>query len=163
VAKKTETLPAVRAPEPERAHRDYYQRLRLRMRAWSTSKRGRSHKWAEYLMLVPDLFHLLCRLSVDERVPFEHRAKVFGAIAYYVAPFDLFAEILLGPLGFLDDIALAAIVLNGLMKDTPAEVVQELWAGDGDILEWVKKILGSLDDMLGRRLAGRVRKQVKAQ
>ncbi|MBI1317600.1 MAG: DUF1232 domain-containing protein [Candidatus Hydrogenedens sp.] len=150
------------AAELDTRQRDFYQRLRLRMRAWSTSKKGRSHRWAEYLLLAPDIFHLLCKLAMDPRVPFEHRAKLMGAIAYYVSPFDLFAEVMLGPLGFLDDIALAAFVLNGLLKDTPPEVLQSQWAGDGDILDWVKRILGSADDMLGRRLLGRVRKQVKA-
>jgi len=166
LSKKQEHLPvpveSAEATELQAPQRDFYQRLRLRMRAWGGTRQGRSHRFAEYLLLAPDLFHLLCKLALDPRVPFEHRAKLMGAIAYYVAPFDLFAELMLGPLGFLDDVALAALVLNGLLRDTPGEVVQSHWAGDGDILDWVKRILRSADEMLGRRLLGRVRKQVKA-
>ena len=160
MAKPVETLPA--KPLLSAPQRDFYQRLRVRMRAWSSSKRGRSSKWTEYLLLAPDLFHLLCRLVLDPRVPAEHRAKLTAAIAYYIAPVDFFAELLLGPFGFIDDIALAAFVLNGLIKDTPPEVLQAHWAGDGDVLEWIKKILKSADEMLGQRLFGKVRKQVKA-
>ncbi len=147
--------------EPQSRHADFYQRLRRRMRAWSNSRQARSSKWAEYVLLAPDLFHLVCRLMLDPSVASEHRVKLAMVAAYYLAPMDLMAEIFLGPLGFLDDVALAAFVLNSLLRDTPEETVRRHWAGDGDVLEWLRKIVGSTDAMLGQRLGGRLRKQVK--
>jgi hypothetical protein len=40
--------------------------------------------------------------------------------------------------------------------------VRKHWAGDGDILDWLQRVVQSTDTMLGGRLAGRVRKQVKS-
>ena len=50
-------------------HKDFYQNLRSRIRVWS-KRRGKSdRKWSEFLMFAPDLFHLLCKLSIDSEVP----------------------------------------------------------------------------------------------
>lgn len=140
---------------------DFYQRLRRRMRAWSQSRQARSSKWVEYVLIAPDVFHLVCRLALDPTVAAEHRVKLAMVAAYYIAPMDFVAEILLGPLGFLDDVALAAFVLNGMLRDTPEETLRRHWAGDGDLLDWLRRIVASADAMLGKRIGGRLRKQVK--
>jgi len=49
----------------------------------------------------------LFKLSVDARIPLAHKAQLAAAIAYFVSPFDLIPEGLIGPGGFLDDIALS--------------------------------------------------------
>jgi uncharacterized membrane protein YkvA (DUF1232 family) len=138
-------------------HQDFYQRLRLRMRAWITSKAGRANRWAEYLMFAPDLFHLLCKLTMDPEVPMAHRARIAAAIAYFLSPLDLFAEVLLGPFGFIDDIALAAYVLHRLVNDTDEEIVRRHWAGEGDILQLVQRILKNADKMIGGWAMARLR------
>jgi uncharacterized membrane protein YkvA (DUF1232 family) len=161
--KKYEVGPHTSAEEPLSArHLDFYQRLRRRMRSWGDSRQARSSKWSEYVLIAPDIFHLVCRLALDPSVALQHRVKLAAVAAYYIAPFDLFAEVLLGPIGFLDDLAVAAFVLNGLLRDTPEETVRKHWAGDGDILDWLQRVVQSTDTMLGGRLAGRVRKQVKS-
>lgn len=139
------------------AHRDFYQRLRTRMRRWIASKAGRASRWSDYLMFAPDLFHLLCRLTLDPEVPMAHRARLAAAIAYFISPLDLFAELLLGPFGFIDDIALAAYVLHRLVNDTSEEIIQRHWAGDGDVLVLIRKILKSADAMIGGWAMNRLR------
>ena len=130
---------------------DFYQRLRARLSGWMQAK-GTKHKYAEYLLAAPDLFHLLCRLSVDKKVPVAEKAKVAAALAYFVSPLDLIPESVFGPVGYADDIALAAYVLNSIVNNTSPEVVRSHWAGDGDVLEVIQRILEVADDMVGSGL-----------
>src|SRR5690606_39973905 len=118
---------------PDIKHQDFYQNFRRKVRTWLEEK-GSGYKYADLLLVGPDLFHLLCRLVVDTRVPAKEKAKLAMAIAYFVSPLDLMPEGLLGPVGYLDDVALAAYVLNGLLKSTDVDVRREHWAGEGDVL-----------------------------
>ena len=131
---------------------DFYDKLRNKMREWLKSDEGKTNKVAEYLMFAPDLFHLLCKLSIDKDVPAIEKAKLFGAIAYFVSPIDFIPEALTGPLGYADDIALAAYVLNSLINNTDEEIVKKYWVGDSDVLNLIQQILAIADAMLGSGL-----------
>jgi uncharacterized membrane protein YkvA (DUF1232 family) len=138
---------------------DFYQRLRSRMREWLRSQEGSSHQWVEYLIWAPDLFHLLCRLSLDKRVPAGEKVKLAGAIAYFVSPLDLVPEVILGPVGFVDDIAVAAYVLHSVVNSTDAEVLREHWAGDEDVLQVIRSVLAVADRMIGSGLWDKLRRR----
>ena len=131
---------------------DFYQGLRDKFRKWAESEKGKTNKWTEVLLFAPDLFHLLCKLSIDPAVPVKEKAKLAGAIAYFVSPIDLIPEAIVGPVGYVDDIALAAYVLNSIVNKTSPDVVRKHWAGDGDILEVIKHILEVADEMVGSGL-----------
>ncbi len=137
---------------------DFYQNLRNKFRDWLQSDAGKKHKYAEYLMFAPDLFHLMCKLSIDPDVPVKHKAKLAGAIAYFVSPIDLVPEGLVGPIGYVDDLAIAAYVLNGIVNNTDPEVMKKHWAGEGDVLENIKNILKVADDMVGSGLWAKLKK-----
>ena len=141
-----------RRDEAKMEQRDFYQRCRTRIRKWVTSEEGKSSRWAEYILAAPDLFHLLCRLSTDKDVPTREKAKLAAAIAYFVSPFDLIPEGIVGPIGYADDIALAAYVLNGIVNRTDADVVRRHWAGDGDVLQSIQFILRAADEMVATGL-----------
>jgi len=136
---------------------DFYQQMRDSIRTWLKGK-GANYKFAEYLLAAPDLFHLLCKLSFDKEVPVGEKAKLAGAIAYFISPFDLLPEALVGPLGYIDDVAVAAWVLHGLINKTNPEVVRRHWAGDGDVLDLVQQIIQLADEMVGSGLWARIRK-----
>jgi uncharacterized membrane protein YkvA (DUF1232 family) len=138
---------------------DFYQNLRARMKAWLQGKEGSSHRWVEYLMWAPDLFHLLCKLSVDEQVPIRERAKLAGAIAYFISPIDLIPEGLLGPVGYVDDIAVAAYVLNSIVNNVGPDILKKHWAGDTDVLALISTILKASDRMVGSGVWKRLRKR----
>ena len=131
---------------------DYYQKLRKKIIRWAKSEDGENHPWMEYLMFAPDLFHLLCKLTVDDQVMVADKAKLMGAIAYFISPIDLIPEAILGPIGYVDDIALAAFVLNAIINNTDPEIVRKHWAGEEDVLEVIKKILHVADRMVGSGL-----------
>ena len=125
--------------------------LRQRIKTW-LDRGGREKPWSKYVLLAPDLLHLLCKLVVDSEVPIKEKAKLGAAIAYFVSPIDLLPEAISGPAGYLEDIALAAYVLNSLIKSTDADVVKKHWAGEEDLLELVQQILGAADRMVGSGL-----------
>lgn len=134
---------------PEQA--DFYQTLRQRMRRWLENAAPKA-KYADMLMLAPDLFHVLCRLVADRRISPQHKAMLAAAIAYFVAPIGLVPEALVGPIGYIDDIALAAFVLNKLLNSSEAEVVREHWAGEQDVLSAVQGVLEVADTAIASGL-----------
>ena len=141
---------------------DYYQRLRGQIRDWLSSDKGKTHQWSEYLLVAPDLFHLLWKLSTDLDVSAQDKVKLAGALAYFISPIDLIPEAIVGPVGYLDDIALAAYVLHGIVNHTDPEVLRRHWAGDDDVLVAIRRVLAVADRMVGagvwnklKRLGGR--------
>jgi uncharacterized membrane protein YkvA (DUF1232 family) len=140
------------------SHKDYYQRLRTQVRDWLETDEGGHHRWAEFLLLAPDLFHLLWKLSGDPEVRVSDKAKLAGALAYFISPLDLMPEALLGPVGYLDDIALAAYVLNGMLNHTDPQVLRRHWAGEGDVLDNIRKILAAADKMLSSKVLARLKR-----
>ncbi|MEN6487551.1 MAG: DUF1232 domain-containing protein [Smithella sp.] len=141
------------------AEMDYYQKLRTKMKEWLQSDEGKTNQWAEYMMFAPDLFHLLCKLAVDKDIMISDKAKLAGAIVYYLSPLDIIPEILIGPLGFADDIAVAAYVLNQIINNSDPEIVRRHWAGEGEVLELIQRILASADQMLGSGLWNKIKQK----
>ncbi|HHS13329.1 MAG TPA: DUF1232 domain-containing protein [bacterium] len=135
---------------------DFYQRLRRRINTWSREHHQGRFPWGEWLLTAPDLFHLLVRLGADPRVSWKHKARLAAAVTYFVSPLDFLPEMILGPIGFLDDVVLAAMVLNGIINETDPSLVEEHWAGEGDILKTVRAILLEADQMLGRGMVRRL-------
>lgn len=129
---------------------DFYQGLRSQLRNQMKDRAtGSSNKLMEYALVGPDLTHLLSKLMIEPAVPLGEKAKLGLALAYVVSPIDILPGILLGPVGWLEDIAIAAYVLNGLINKTNPELVTRHWAGEGDVLALIKGILTFADEKLG--------------
>ena len=139
---------------------DFYEKLRLKIVNWLDTKTGRENKWADYLLLVPDFFYLLIKLATDDDVPSHEKAKLILAIAYFISPIDLLPEAFLGPIGYLDDLALSAFVLNGIINNVSPEIVQKYWSGDGEVLLLIKGIIAKADEMIGSGLWKKIKKVV---
>ena len=137
-------------------HEDFYQALRSRIASWLESK-GAGFKHAQILLLAPDLFHLLTRLLLDRRIPPAEKATLGAAIAYFLSPVDFLPEALLGPAGYVDDVALAAYAISRLINAGHGAVARELWAGDGELLEVIRRILEVADEMVGSGLWERLK------
>ena len=144
--------------DPQLNHQlDFYQQMRDSIRIWLKGK-GVNYQFADYLLAAPDLFHLLCKLAIDKEVPVSEKAKLAGAIVYFISPVDLLPEALIGSLGYTDDVAMAALVLNSLINKTNPEIVRRHWAGDKDILDLIQQILQVADEMVGSGLWKKIRK-----
>ncbi len=140
---------------------DFYQKIRTDIRTWLQTKTGKSSKWSEYLLLAPDLFHLLTKLALDKDVPVAEKAKIAGALAYFISPIDLIPEAIVGPIGYLDDVALAAFVINSVMKNCDHAIITRHWAGEDDVLVLVQQIVDVSSDMLGNKIWDKLKRIVK--
>ena len=138
--------------------RDFYHKLRTRINAWAGRDENRSYPWIQWILVAPDLFHLLVRLADDPDVPIKEKTRLLAVIAYFLAPVDLLPEIVMGPTGFLDDVVLAAYFINGILNKTDGDVLQRHWAGEEDVLKTIRKILDSADRMLGSGLFHRLKR-----
>jgi uncharacterized membrane protein YkvA (DUF1232 family) len=141
----------------EQRREDFYQALRARITDWLASK-GKGFKHAQLLLLAPDLFHLLARLMLDPRIPPGEKAGLGAALAYFLSPIDLLPEALLGPAGYIDDVALAAYALSRLINAGHGAVAKELWAGDDDLLASLQRILEVADQAIGSGMWERLKK-----
>lgn len=133
-------------------YEDFYQKLRKKIKKWLDSKSSKGNKWTEYLVAAPDLFYLLVKLVLDKKVEPTLKVKLIFALTYFISPFDLIPEAFLGVIGYIDDVALAAYVLNDLMNKTDEKLIRKYWLGEGDVLSLIRRILSSADDMLGSGL-----------
>jgi len=139
--------------------RRFYRRLRDRVKRWA-ERRDIPEKRLEYLLAAPDLFVLLSRLALDSRVPLRAKAKVAAGIAYFVTPLDMVPDFL-GPPGYLDDVVVAAWILQNIVAELnqldPA-ILEEHWEGQEDVLEKITTIVDRAEDVLGRGLRFVVRR-----
>jgi uncharacterized membrane protein YkvA (DUF1232 family) len=136
---------------------EFYKKLRRDVQIWIEKHLDKESRWSEYILAAPDLFHLICKLSVDKDVPSKKKMKLLGGIAYFISPIDLLPEVFFGPVGYLDDIAVAAYVLNDLINEVDPQIVRKHWAGEQDILDLIKTILANADSMIGSKFWNRIK------
>lgn len=144
----------------EQRELDFYRRLRKRMMNWQERK-GKDHKWADYLVLAPDLFYTLIKLMGDDEVSSDKKVKIAATMAYFISPLDLIPETFLGPVGFIDDVALAALVLKDVMNNTSPEVVRRHWPGQDDVLEVIQRVLDQASNLMGAKFFAKLRRRSK--
>jgi len=135
----------------------FYDRLRGRVVAAIEKRGGRLGRGAvDALLVVPDLFMLLVRLALDPQVPASTRGLIGGALAYFVLPFDLLPEALVGGLGFMDDVVLAAAVLTQALGPDLEPRARRYWSGRHELREVLRDVIGAAQSLLGENLVGRL-------
>lgn len=150
-----EVLPA-EAPEPKRLL-SFYDRLRGRVTAAANERGGRAGgSTAEALLVIPDIFILLVRLSLDSEVPRERRRLIGGALLYFLLPLDLFPEVFAGPVGYLDDLVIACAVLGAAFSRDLEGYAGHYWSGSRKLATVLGDVFRTSDAILGADLNGRV-------
>jgi uncharacterized membrane protein YkvA (DUF1232 family) len=137
----------------------FYRRLRDRVKRWA-ERRNIPEKRLEYLLAAPDLFVLLSRLALDGRVPARTKAKVAAGLAYFLTPLDMIPDFL-GPPGFLDDVVVAAWILNTVvvqLNQLNPSILEEHWEGERDVLDRVTWIVDRAEEVLGSGLSFVIRR-----
>ena len=138
--------------ESDQKQKDFYIKLRDKVTTWYENKTDTKPEYADYIILIPDFFYLLVKLSLDERVPAIDKAKFAGVLAYIFSPIDFVPEAFFGPMGYLDDLVLACYVLNlyvNQKEEANRAVVSELWPGDQDLLSTIQSVLKKADKWIG--------------
>lgn len=136
----------------------FYDTLRVRM-VQTVEKRGGKLPGdaVRMLLLVPDIFILLVRLTLDKSVPGSTRAMIGGALAYFILPFDLLPEAILGPVGYMDDLVLAAAVLSQAFGGELEPYARKHWSGDEDLRVVLRDITQTAHSLLGHKLYERLK------
>ena len=130
-------------------HSSYINSLKEMIENWLDTEVGKKSKWGQYIKYTPDLFHLLIKLSADKIVSKDCKAKLASAISYFVSPYDFIPEEYWGALGYVDDIALAAYVLDIIIRDNGIETVNTHWNLEQDIHSLIANILNVAEEMVG--------------
>jgi uncharacterized membrane protein YkvA (DUF1232 family) len=157
VARSIQEEPKVSREKADR----YYDRIRGSIREFVDKKGRVLGTTAEFLLLVPDVFILLWRMANDRRVSGKDKMLVGSAIAYFILPFDLIPEALVGPIGYLDDLVFAVYVLNKVISHTDVSIVREHWSGNEDVLAMIQRVLNAADTLVGPEVLGKLKKLIK--
>jgi uncharacterized membrane protein YkvA (DUF1232 family) len=139
--------------------RRFYDRLRAQV---ARREPGASSGVRDLLLLFPDLAVLLFRLMRDDRVPMGSKAIAMAALGYILSPIDLLPEILLGPIGLLDDIVVVATALSRMLNYVHPDVVRSHWSGKGDALDAIQRATGWAESRV-RGVVGRLLPRLRAR
>ena len=126
-----------------------YDRLRSSV---SRTPSGVSSSLGDLILLLPDIVVLLVRLIRDPRVPLGAKLIAAAGVGYILSPIDLLPEIILGPIGLIDDLLVISTALSRLMKSVHPDIVRQHWSGQGDALEMVDRVTGWADVQLTSRI-----------
>lgn len=138
----------------------YYYRLRAKIKN-NINKISESEKLPEYLLLAPDIFYLLIELMRDSEVAKSKKVKIGAVVAYFITPFDILPEALMGLIGYIDDVALSAYMLNDLFNNIDPELIKRHWAGDKNLLNVIQEILNDTDKFINKNVITRLKKIIK--
>ena len=141
----------------------FYDRLREKILRGVEKRSGRrgaklTEDAVRALLLVPDVFILLVRLTLDKEVPGSVRAMIGGAIAYFILPIDLLPEAFLGTAGYLDDLVLAVAVLAQAFGGDLEPYARKHWSGSEDLRVVIRDISETAQSLLGQNLYDRLRR-----
>jgi uncharacterized membrane protein YkvA (DUF1232 family) len=135
----------------------FYDRLRERIFSRFEERGGKTASTlATVLLLVPDVFMFLVRLSLDREVPRSTRSLVAGALAYFLLPADLLPEAMLGVGGFVDDLILAAGVLAHALGTDLERHAERHWSGSQELRAVLRDVTESAHALLGENLYARL-------
>ena len=108
----------------------------------------------DLLLALPRLGRMLISLVADRDVPTAAKVVLAAMAVYLVSPIDLIPDFI--PfLGYLDDVILAAVVVDGVLNFIDRPLVLRYWPGSADSLERIAAV--------ARRLARWVPSRVKAR
>ncbi|MCX6550338.1 MAG: DUF1232 domain-containing protein [Acidobacteria bacterium] len=134
------------------ANDDFYRTLRERVAGYTGA-------YADYVLLLPDLFLLVTRLMLDPRVESKHKLYMGAALAYVISPIDLLSTRRFGVVGYLDDLVVVVAALNSIINEIDPQIVTGHWSGTTDLLATIQRVLGQADQLVG---AGRLEKILAA-
>ncbi len=109
----------------------------------------------ELLLLLPNLARLVAGLAADPKVPAPTKVVLAATMAYLASPVDLIPDFI--PfVGYLDDVVLVAIVLDGLLNHVDRGLVLSHWPGNPAMLERAAAVARRIAAWVPRRIKARV-------
>ena len=107
------------------------------------------------LRALPDLARLLTRLVGDPVLPRAAKIALGAAAVYLLSPIDLIPDFI--PLvGYVDDLLLAALVLDGILNWVDRGLVLKYWPGSPASLDTLARTARVLSMWVPRRIKARI-------
>ena len=107
------------------------------------------------LRALPNLIRLIARLVADPLLPRSAKVALAAAMVYLASPMDLVPD-LLPVLGYLDDLLVGAVLVDGLLNWVDRRLVLKYWPGTPDSLERVARAARMLAIWVPRRPKARI-------
>jgi uncharacterized membrane protein YkvA (DUF1232 family) len=104
---------------------------------------------------LPDLVRLTAKLVRDPLLPRAAKIALAAAMVYLASPLDLIPEFI-PLLGYLDDLLLAALLVDGILNWVDRGLVLKYWPGSPDSLERLARAARMLAVWVPRRLKARL-------
>jgi uncharacterized membrane protein YkvA (DUF1232 family) len=109
----------------------------------------------ELLRALPNLLRLIAKLVGDPLLPRAAKIALAAAMVYLASPLDLLPDVI--PfLGYLDDLLLASVLVDGLLNYVDRALILKYWPGTPDSLERIARAARVLAIWVPRRLKARV-------
>ena len=109
----------------------------------------------ELLRIVPQVARMFGRLVMEPLLPRTAKIALAAAIVYLLSPVDLIPDFI--PVaGILDDVMIAAVVIDGILGYVDRSVVLKYWPGDAASLDRVARAARWLSVWVPRRLKARI-------
>ncbi len=109
----------------------------------------------ELLLALPRLARMLVSLAGDRDVPTAAKVVLAGLAVYLASPVDLIPDFIPW-LGYLDDLILAAIVVDGVVNFIDRPILLRYWPGSPASLERVAAVSGRLARWVPSRVKARI-------
>jgi uncharacterized membrane protein YkvA (DUF1232 family) len=109
----------------------------------------------ELLLALPRLARMLISLSGDRDVPTSAKVVLAALAVYLVSPVDLIPDFVPW-IGYLDDLILAAIVVDGVVNFIERPLLLRYWPGSPASLDRVAAVSGRLARWVPARVKERI-------
>lgn len=104
---------------------------------------------------LPDMARLLARLLADPVLPRSAKIALVAAAIYLANPLDVLPDFI--PfVGYLDDLLIAAVVLDGIVNYVDRRLLLKYWPGSPDSLDRLGRAAGLLAAWVPARVKRRV-------
>jgi uncharacterized membrane protein YkvA (DUF1232 family) len=107
------------------------------------------------LRALPDIVRTIGGLALDPVLPKAAKIALGAAVLYLVSPIDLIPDFIPG-LGFVDDVFVAAILVDGMLNFVNRGLVLKYWPGSAESLERIARSAQVLAAWVPRRLKLRI-------
>lgn len=109
----------------------------------------------DLLLALPRLGRMLISLAADRDVPTAAKVVLAAVAVYVVSPIDIVPDFLPW-LGYLDDLLVAAVVVDGVLNFLERPVVLRYWPGSPASLDRVAAVASRLARWVPSRVKARI-------
>jgi uncharacterized membrane protein YkvA (DUF1232 family) len=109
----------------------------------------------QLLRTLPNLVRLIARLVGDPVLPRAAKIALAAAMVYLASPLDLLPDVV-PLLGYLDDLLVISVVIDGLLNWVDRGLVLRYWPGSPDSLDRVARAARMLAIWVPGRIKARI-------